>query len=852
MKPKIRHFKRYFICFAILVGIMLLHGCGASMSKLTKAAHHGDLVATEAALKDGAKVDELDGFGQSALYNAVESKNIEIARSLLTHGANPNLCTVLGQCPIVTAARHGDVALVRLLVEAGADVNQAENDGDRAMHVAILSGKPSGSSAPTATSRVQHMIAMLKQHGTNSAQYKAALRALSAPTVNPAKTDNDIVVYLLEQRADVNVANRAGEYPIMLAVNLGNKDVVNLLLEAGAKVSHPELERMGKPSLVTAAASKGAWELVDRFLREGGQVSDALEGAILSGNIEKTEHYLSRGASPSLKMMRVAVSTKNKAMVNMLLENGYSSPATTIKVLDKGYKSSLVTEAIVTDDPELVKMVLLTGADSNEGGLSNSLCKARSLEVLNLLIAAGADVNMPCQDYQGRQTTPLHYASITESGYEETKALLVAGANPNAREHDESTPLHGYADRPRIMSLLIAMGGNVNARESDGDTPLHQVAYKNHDETAQVLIAAGANVNAMDSDGFTPLDNTVAWGGEIDSPATYSLIKSHGGRLNKKKKEKGGSSFSRVFATLAIAGLAGSADISDADRASVMSATVNDVWVKDGKGTQLGSMYMDAVGGTQSSGNPFLDDLRSTKAGQLQASEILRKQMAEYQQIIEQKRQLQQQKPTVYQQELLRIAAQTGSGSVAVAQPAHSGSAQGAAARHQVAPAYAAQAGVTGAPAATSHRPSVSADSLAASSPAVAARSVTTGDSRKEQVPCEGRTESGNPLPSGECGIIYADYSRTLHFEYDDYRDVFMSEGGSRASAENSLRVAMRKRADEMCKQEGYTYLYHPSNYRLREIEATVKECKDYKRAGTTFYLCRGSSEFTCARREEK
>jgi hypothetical protein len=132
------------------------------------------------------------------------------------------------------------------------------------------------------------------------------------------------------------------------------------------------------------------------------------------------------------------------------------------------------------------------------------------------------------------------------------------------------------------------------------------------------------------------------------------------------------------------------------------------------------------------------------------------------------------------------------------------------------------------------------------------ARSVTAGGSRKEEAPCEGRTESGNPLPSGECGIIYADYSRTLQFEYDDYRDAFMSEGGSRASAEDSLRRAMRKKAEEMCKQEGYTYLYHPSNYRLREIETTVKECKDYKRAGTTFYLCRGSSEFTCARREGK
>lgn len=125
----------------------------------------------------------------------------------------------------------------------------------------------------------------------------------------------------------------------------------------------------------------------------------------------------------------------------------------------------------------------------------------------------------------------------------------------------------------------------------------------------------------------------------------------------------------------------------------------------------------------------------------------------------------------------------------------------------------------------------------------------------KEKGPCIGRTESNNPLPSGKCGLVYADYSRTLHFEYEDYEKeggAFMNEGGSREGAERSLRNVMQNRARKMCKQEGYSEVFLPNDYSQRGIESTVKDCKDYKRMGTTFYLCRGSSEFTCARREDR
>jgi len=59
---------------------------------------------------------------------------------------------------------------------------------------------------------------------------------------------------------------------------------------------------------------------------------------------------------------------------------------------------------------------------------------------------------------------------------EEVRALLAAGANVNATEGNDVTPMYmasqqGHAD---LVKLLLAAGANVNAACIDGTTPLLQ------------------------------------------------------------------------------------------------------------------------------------------------------------------------------------------------------------------------------------------------------------------------------------------------------------------------------------------------------------------------------------------
>ena len=103
---------------------------------------------------------------------------------------------------------------------------------------------------------------------------------------------------------------------------------------------------------------------------------------------------------------------------------------------------------------------------------------------------------------------PLHNAVIREN-VPLVKALLEAGANPNARtrkiggfpgERLNATPLHLATDKRRdpsksleIVNLLLRYGAKPNAKDGRRETPLFVAVYKAGDaNVVRALLAAGA------------------------------------------------------------------------------------------------------------------------------------------------------------------------------------------------------------------------------------------------------------------------------------------------------------------------------------------------------------------------
>lgn len=113
--------------------------------------------------------------------------------------------------------------------------------------------------------------------------------------------------------------------------------------------------------------------------------------------------------------------------------------------------------------------------------------------------------------------TLLHYAAAG-NWPALTRALLVLGANRNARTVMEATPLHyAWGDRSQgVVAALLAHGADPNAHNFLGETPLHRTGYFNGATVAKTLLAHGADPNARDSSGGTPLHIAAGAGASID------------------------------------------------------------------------------------------------------------------------------------------------------------------------------------------------------------------------------------------------------------------------------------------------------------------------------------------------
>ena len=110
---------------------------------LMLAARDGDAALLRNLIERGSAVDAQDEDGWSALMwaSAPVFGSEEKVQALLEAGADPNLSTRWGWTALMCAAYSGDARRIRLLVDAGADVNARETTGqDTVLNVAALRG----------------------------------------------------------------------------------------------------------------------------------------------------------------------------------------------------------------------------------------------------------------------------------------------------------------------------------------------------------------------------------------------------------------------------------------------------------------------------------------------------------------------------------------------------------------------------------------------------------------------------------------------------------------------------------------------------------------------------------------
>lgn len=140
-------------------------------------------------------------------------------------------------------------------------------------------------------------------------------------------------------------------------------------------------------------------------------------------------------------------------------------------------------------DIALVGLLLRLGADANAAGSLQTACQGGHVEIVRILLAAGAHVNTAWDQIS---STPLQEA-CREGHVEIVRILLAAGAHVNAKFH-AATPLHEACQggHVEIARMLLAAGANIKSI----NFALKRACRRGHANIARMLIDAGAEINA--------------------------------------------------------------------------------------------------------------------------------------------------------------------------------------------------------------------------------------------------------------------------------------------------------------------------------------------------------------------
>ena len=109
------------------------------------------------------------------------------------------------------------------------------------------------------------------------------------------------------------------------------------------------------------------------------------------------------------------------------------------------------------------------------------------------------------------------WSSVKTGNLDTLKVHLANGVDLNTQDPQAGLTALSWAiftGEIEIAEQLIKAGADVNAKNRDNSTPLHEAAFMGRDQFARILLKNGADVRARDENGETPLDRAQAdWTG---------------------------------------------------------------------------------------------------------------------------------------------------------------------------------------------------------------------------------------------------------------------------------------------------------------------------------------------------
>jgi ankyrin repeat protein/tetratricopeptide (TPR) repeat protein len=484
----------------------------------------------------GVLVEKLRQEYPFALSWAVKAGDEQLVRFLLEAEVDPDQPDEDGHTPLFHAAtidRPTSTALVRQLLEAGASTEWTSGSLT-ILHSAAKTNRP-------------HILGLLLDYNADidalcpeghtplfyacseghlgivkrllNAKQKPILDLVGSSTIIPLHIAVyhgflQIVEILLDKGAEIEAIS-IGLKPLQLAMENGKGKMLKYLLSRGASPNSFGRE----PFAIHTAAKKGYRDMLHIVLdfkvdvdSQDVQGRTAIFWAACNGHGIILDDLLAKRGDPSISHVsgltpfHMAASKGHINILKRLLDLSRSNLSTTTKV---GWTPLHVTAEGAS--LEAVQFLLSSSADPNIATAPSTVLQeaiiARSLEVVESVLAAGVDINA-----QSRRGFTALDTAVQTNQIEMVDFLLQHGAKSGNRIMLEVTALHIATEVnniPITKRLLQEKTTEIDAQAAHGLTSLHLASGKGHLNMVKLLLREGADANLTDSFGGTALSYAV-------------------------------------------------------------------------------------------------------------------------------------------------------------------------------------------------------------------------------------------------------------------------------------------------------------------------------------------------------
>lgn len=344
----------------------------------------------------------------------------------------------------------------------------------------------------------------------------------------------DVVKFLIERGADVNLAGGQQRPPLHRAIKFDQGDIAELLIEAGADVNL--VNHISMPPLHYAIEANHG-RMVELLIEGGADVNLArrnwkppLHYAVEVDKANIVELLIERGADVNLishvqSPLHYEVQLDRMDIVELLVKGGAD-----INLVDQNLKYCPLEYAIKTDRQHIVELLL--DMDTKVNGILYQAIMFRAKRVIRVLVE-NKSITRDCRD--NRDLTYLKYAMDNGKVILEVKASqlhcdrdhqLLCSLLEAITSRDEVSiqnildqgvdinqfccfisPLYlsVLTGQPTIVRMLLEKGASARYGDWKGPTALHLAVHRGDPALVQVLLDFDADPNDIDSIGRTAL-----------------------------------------------------------------------------------------------------------------------------------------------------------------------------------------------------------------------------------------------------------------------------------------------------------------------------------------------------------